>query len=379
VHAELLTNLAEVDGYRAAWDALAVAASRPFCAPSWMLAWFEHVTSDASELRLVLVFDDDDLVGVAPYYLTLGPGGLPVHRFLCCGVSTRIGPLAAPGYEERVAALIGSTLAGSEPRPRMVTFDGIEADSPWPAAMASGWPGRAGAWVHTDNALPAFIVDRGEGTFDDWLAGRPRKFAKEVRRLRRRLAERGGRLRLSSPESLDADLGELMRLHYARWEDRGGSGNLDPAVEVMLRQASRELIAGERARLWVLELEDRVISAELMIAAGDELGSWGGGFDERCSNLAPGVLTLLAAIEDSFARGERRFYLGEGLESYKERLADPVEEVTWRTLFPRDSRYVATRARMLPPHFEYWARRRARPLDPQVRRRIRRVLTLGRG
>jgi CelD/BcsL family acetyltransferase involved in cellulose biosynthesis len=258
----------------------------------------------------------------------------------------------------------------------MITFEGVDGRSPWPDLLSRAWPGRRGAWMHRDNVLPTSLVDRGQDTYEEWLDRRPRRAVKELRRTRRRLEELGGAIRRSTPAQLEEDLAAVCRLHRARWADRGGSANLDAGVEAMLREAVGELLPADRARIWVIEIDGRPISAELMIVAGEEMAAWGGGFEEEWTRLAPGVMALHAAVEHSFSQGGRRFDLGEGGESYKRRMADHDGEVVWSTLFPRSRRYPLTRMRMLPRHFEYWARRRAQRLSPDTRKRIRRALPL---
>ena len=91
--AELVDDPARLQAVRGAWDALAVELGRPYCAPGWMLAWWDHARPPRALLRTVLVRDGDELVAVAPFYADRR-FGRPVHyRLLAADISHRVGPL----------------------------------------------------------------------------------------------------------------------------------------------------------------------------------------------------------------------------------------------------------------------------------------------
>src|SRR5215213_9814211 len=93
----------ELAPYVEAWDELAAAAGRPFCAPAWMLAWWREGRRGDARLRVVLALDDaDELVGVGPFFAQVGRLGLAEYRLLGAGFSHRVGLLARDG-RRRVA------------------------------------------------------------------------------------------------------------------------------------------------------------------------------------------------------------------------------------------------------------------------------------
>src|SRR5207237_381865 len=79
------------------------ASRRPYCAPAWMLAWWRHAAPRRAALRVILVRRGDELLGVAPFFVDRGYGGLARYRFLAAGTSMRVEPLACPGAEGAVA------------------------------------------------------------------------------------------------------------------------------------------------------------------------------------------------------------------------------------------------------------------------------------
>lgn len=349
VRALIVEDLADLERFTARWDELAVASSRPFCSPGWMLAWWRHLAPARSGLQVVMVLLGDELLGVAPLFFQRRFGGLVHLRFLGSGTSYRLEPLARPGWEPTVARMVVEALSTSRHRPHVVSFEGVPADSPWPRHLAEAWVG-AGPWSYRVRSLPAPTLTLHGRTYEDWLASRSGDWRRSIRRRRRQLEEQGGRLRLAaSEEELLRDLSSFAALHYERWKERGGSRALDPRVELMLADAARQL-GDRRFRIWCVDVDGATVSSQILVEAGGEVGYWLGGFDERWSRYAPATLTILASLEDAFARGDRRVDFGGGSQEYKYRLADGEDSLEWVQLVARGPRYPLTRLQLVPGH-----------------------------
>ena len=109
-----------------------------------------------------------------------------------------------------------------------------------------------------------------------------------------------------------------------------------------------ELLDEGGFRLRMLELDGEPISAQLFAAAGGEVIYYNGGWDERHAQFKPAMLGILDAIEDAFARGERRMDLGPGAQPYKLRFADGTDPLAWWVLIPPGRRMPRAFARTLP-------------------------------
>ena len=287
------------------------------------------------------------LVAVAPLYCTTGPLQPVRYRFLGTETCPRVEPVTQPGMEARAAAQIVSALTRARPRPDVVEFDGVPSSSPWPRLIADHWPGRAVATTTQSVAAPAatLAVD-----FEQWLNGKSRNFRKQTRRHRRALVERGASFRVAPADECDKALADFERLHQERFRYRGGSGVLDTQVMKMLRESAASLAASGRFRLHLLEHKQRVIGAELVLAAGGEVTSWLGGFDERWAKVQPSIQGLVAAIEHAVADNDTRFDLGPGTQPYKLRLSDHAEQLIWSRIFMPGPRRPLTRIITVPGH-----------------------------
>jgi len=362
--------------YVEAWDALAAEAGRPFCAPAWMLAWWREGRSGDARLRVVLALDaDGKLVGVGPFFAQVGPLRLAEYRLLGAGFCHRIGPLARAGHERAVAAAIATGLAAASPAPASVVFEGIDASDPWPELVADGWVAARGGRrprLRTDVTMDAPSIEL-DADYEAWMARRERKFRKEARRVARRLEEEGVHSRLTNePAAIEA----LLRLHHARWQERGGSSVGDEAQRVAI-EASRLLDDEQRLAIALLEGPDGPIAAELVLRAGDAVVFWTGGFDPAWAKHAPGTQAMLLALESAAAGGVREADLGGGAHDYKWRMSDGNRPLAWRTLFPLGRRYPLIRLRLAPKHVRFAARGWARRLPEERQRQLRRVLRRG--
>lgn len=374
--ATIVTDEAALSPHEAAWARLAAEAGRPYGHPGWALAWWRHMAPPGALLRVVLVFDGTALVGVAPYFAFRGRAGRSDYRLLCSGTAHRIDPLAPPGMEAAVGAAVARALAGARPRPSLVSFEALDAASPWPDAIARGWPGRLrpGRYRSTEALTPMLDLDAPD--YATWLASKSQNFRQQMNQSRRRIEKLGARLRLvSDPTEAPKVARAFAELHDARWGERGGLLDREQ-VEAMLADAAGSLAGDGTLRLWCVEYEERFIAVQVFVAAGGRLAYWNGGWDESHSNLRPALVSILAAVEDAYARGERQIDFGGGEHPYKLRFTGPetTASVTWSGLFPVNARYPVTRAQMAPAQVEWRARAIVRAMPPERRERLKRLL-----
>jgi len=332
-----------------AWDELAVVQAQPMGSPTWMLSWLRHVAPASASARVVAVRQGERLVALAPFYVDEARRGRVDYRLLGDALP-RSSPLAVPGLEWEVAASITATLAGASPPPDVIALESVSLASPWMMALGDGWPGRLRPPTRQYLVQGSPTVSLREESFDAWLCGKSSNFRGQMRRLRRQFAAAGGTTRMSTPETLDADLSAFMRLHEGRWEGRGESGivALGERLRMMLADVGRAQLESRRFRLWILDLDGQPISAQLFAGAGGELLYVNGGWDERFAKFKPAMLGILRAIEDAFASGDQRIDLAPGEQPYKLRFADSNDPVAWSILMVPGRRLAVTCARSAP-------------------------------
>ena len=328
---ELVDTLAGAEAIADPWDDLAQASGRPYCAPGWLLPWWRHVAPAGSELRIVVVWDGEALVGVAPLY-AMRWRGVWLYALLGTSVSSRVEPLVR---DADVARAFATALAAARPAPAVVQLSGVPAASAWGEQLAAAWPGRA-PFVHRRPDVGAPTVTLGAADVDTWLSGRSSNFRSQMRRFRRRLEEAGAAFRVTErPDELARDLAEFERLHRGRRETRGGTTAFPAGAMEMLTDAGRELLDDRRFRLATIEIDGRPIASHLFLSAGSEVTYWNGGFDDDYGNLRPAYVALVDAVGAAIEGGHERLDLGPGTQDYKARFADGGDELETVTLIPR--------------------------------------------
>jgi CelD/BcsL family acetyltransferase involved in cellulose biosynthesis len=367
VRSLILTSTGALAPWVSQWDRLALTLSRPYCAPGWLVPWWEHMRPERSTLAVVLLYDGSELLAVAPFFRQASRLGGHKLRLLGSGTSHGMDILSLPSAAT-AAPLLVQALVGL--RPALISFESIDARSFWPRHVQQCWPGTRDARLVTTGrrVFPEIALDR----HGRWFEQRERKFRKEIARSRRRLMEVGGRTALAlTTEDRRAALAAFERLHAARWSKRGGTSLLMHETAAMLRDAVARMPA-DRLRMWCTYVGREIIAVDICVAAGDTVSVWNGGFDEAHAKLGPGILTVVAAIEDAEERGEQHIELGGGGAPYKLRLAGaPVEAaITTHVVVPWGRGYPKARLALLPHVLKRDARRVLAQLPPSLRDRV---------
>jgi CelD/BcsL family acetyltransferase involved in cellulose biosynthesis len=252
-------------------------------------------------------------------------------------------PADAPAVAEAVARALP---AG---RGELWRLERVPAGSPWLAAVGGRISVR---W----RAEPPLVVADLTG---DLMDGKQRR---ELERLRRKLAaDHAVEVRASDgPEQARRDLGELLRLHAARW----GAGTFPPAEQAFqLDFAAR---AAERGwlRLHVLEVDGAPAAVLYGWRLGARAFAYSQAFDAAYARYAVGVSLLATAVERAAAEGCTRYDMLRGEERHKQRFRIAAQ--------PLESRLVARRGS--PAALEARARSGARAAWARLPARVRALL-----
>jgi CelD/BcsL family acetyltransferase involved in cellulose biosynthesis len=376
--AELIADTPRLEELAPQWDALACANGRPMQSPAWLLAWLRHLAPPQAAPRVVAVREGQELIGIAPFYVDLAAGGRIDYRMMG-DAYPRSSPLSAPGREKETARAIAETLASTEPRADALALESTPYASPWAKLLRHAWPGLASPITRTYQVQSSPTAALTAEDFESWLAGKSSNFRSQMRRVRRQFEQAGGSARMATLETLDNDLDAFMRLHTSRWEGRGSSSIVARAepMRAQFGDVGATHTESGRFRLWMLDVDGEPISAQLFLEAGGELLYMNGGWDERHARFKPAILGILYAIEDAFARGERRLDLAPGGQPYKLRFADGDDPVAWALVMLPGRRQPLTLARSTPLFLKVATRETAKRVLPEatvehIRRRRKR-------
>ena len=296
--AEFLDDEATLGALEPDWWELwrACPAATPFASPAWLLPWWSAFRP--GRLATIAVRQDRRLVGLAPIWLEDGPLGrrlLPLGIGITDHLDVLLHP-DAPGVGQALVEAVQS-------RPG---WDVWSLEEMAPDAMAFGLP-LPGVEVADHGACPILSLD-GEHI--------PSAKRRKLRMSLNRVARRGGEVAASDDVSSFFD--DLIRLHGARWRERGEAGVLDdPAVRRFHEAALPRLAETGLARLFTFTIEGQVAGAYYGLHHRERAYAYLGGFDPAFAFESPGTVLMGHAIEAARREGARELDLLRGQEPYK--------------------------------------------------------------
>lgn len=282
-----------------------VPSATPFQSPAWLLPWWRVFAPGA--LRVLVVRHGDRLVGLAPFYLDANRRALP----LGIGLSDYLDVLVDPADFAPVAALLAGAIR-----------DGLASGvQQWelcdlaPGAQALRLFPEAAVEDHVADPCPVLTLPESASASSVIPAGRRRHL-----RTARNRAERAGGCTVEQCHggTVTGALGELARLHRARWAERGGNGVLsEPEVQRFHAQALPALDRAGLLRLLVCRIHGDVVGVYYGLRHRERAYAYIGGFDPAQAFFSPGALLIGHAIDQAAREGAREFHFLRGGESYK--------------------------------------------------------------
>lgn len=310
---EVIEDYAGLAALRDHWRALCDACpnATPFQRPEWLLAWIRQF--GPTEPWILAAWAKDRLVGLAPLFI-YSRGSQRVLALLGAGVSDFLDVCVAPGLEREVIAALLDLLTARHDRWDVCELDQIRPTiSPLTRVqLPTGWSTRELARCPCPSlSLPASVdaLDRHV----------PIRHLRRFRQYQRR-AEQLGELRLepATVATCAPLLDAAIRLHQARWHERGEQGAFaDPRTRALHHEAAAAFAARDGLALYALHLDDRIIACIYGFEDEQSIYYYLGGFDLDLASLSPGVLVVGMVIEAAIRRGRRRFEFLRGGEAYK--------------------------------------------------------------
>lgn len=277
------------EGIEQRWRALASRSRtpNPCMEPEFIRAAAQNLP-EVQGLRLFMVEEHGELIGLLPAYPSARRGSVPVVP----GIRTSwdrvlLGqPLMAPGHETSVAEALLAYLSVSRHaywlRLQTLDADGLFARSLIEGARGAHLALQANAWSR------GLAVRRPEPTY---LTGQPHANLKRLHRQRQAFERSVGQPIEVVDRSADAGaVEEFMMLEAAGWKGRDGVSFLArPGHADFLRDVCNGFRVDGRFRLWGLQSGDRTLAMKLDLAAGDSLFCYLIAFDEDYARVSPGL------------------------------------------------------------------------------------------
>jgi CelD/BcsL family acetyltransferase involved in cellulose biosynthesis len=334
VKIHLVTEASRLRDFVDEWETLADATSSPRSGGGFVTAWAEHMMDPDAELRVWIATEGQRVLGVLPFVAEPMPRGRV--RLVTPSTNLMYGtvPIAHPDRAAEVVPALVDEFAREADPVNMATLYLLPEGSPWSAAFRDRLDGAE--WVIA--AAPSYAstaISIANGV-QAWLDERSTEFRRTVRRRARRYEEEGfRRVTHEDPAEIVPRLPRL-REFYLATQQKWAQGEGYRFDDSMLRTLDTAMMCCPRGRvaLSVVERDDLLIGAQLVLRAGSTLSCWITGYDSAWSRFGPGIAALLEAFDAGARSGITLADLGEGDERYKNDLHDGasavrLESVTW--------------------------------------------------
>lgn len=317
------------EGLREEWGRLLrrSTGASVFQSHDWLAAVWGH-GPERPRPAIVAVWDDGQLVGLAPLGLSRTADGFRHLRYLGWGFSDYEDFLALPGRRREALEAIFDRVRRIEGWDRF-HLSRVPTDSPnypYLQELFARWDGRRLTAV----AGVAPRIRLTEAWCQQW---RRSDFLKKSRRQERQLAAEIGPARLVRPAD-EGEAGRLMerltRLVRARYE---GTRLGEAAVAAVYREAAQR--AFRSGSLQLTELRAGEGTAAINFALRHDGCVYGilTSFDEKLRKYSPGRLLLIRLIDEAIAAGAQAFDLCLGEEGYKSHFRPEPREVVAMELY----------------------------------------------
>ncbi len=286
------------------WQDLAAHAAEPnaFYEPWFFAAGLDNLAPSA-DVRLLEVWDREQLIGLLPLAIGTRYGRIPVrhvtnwlhhHSFLGT-------PLVREGREREFWAQALDFLDGSNWAPAFLHLIGLVENGPVHNALRE--QGRACATVLRAHRA---LLESSLAPRDYYEQAVRKKKRKELKRLQNRLAELGTLVtrRLTKPEELDPWCDAFLALEQAQWKGQAGTAlACRPETERFFRQAVAGAYAAGKLEIVRMDVGGRPIAMLVNFLSPPGSFSFKIAFDEDYARFSPGVLLQIENL-DVLARPE---------------------------------------------------------------------------
>lgn len=301
-HIELCSP-ATAAGATAEWQDLAGRAleANIFYEPAALLLAIQNLEPAAS-VQFLMVWSADGgdtrrLVACWPFFRSRGDLGAPLWRGWLHPHAASGAPLVDAGEAADVIAAILAFVARAAGAPVGLVLPKLPIEGAFNRVLTAVLA--ASALVSTPLApYNRAIIRFDAGTTDK--NGPNAKKLKELRRQKRRLAERGVLTSTvaSVPREAGAAAEQFLALEANGWKGRRGTAlSLDPGTAAFVRALSASLAGTGQIATHTLAVDDKPVAIGIVLKTGQQAYFWKIAFDEAFAAYSPGVLLTLELTE----------------------------------------------------------------------------------
>ncbi|NMC47570.1 MAG: GNAT family N-acetyltransferase [Chloroflexi bacterium] len=309
------------DELQADWDALLqVSASNvPFLRFGFLKSWWQNLGGgewEQGELHIILGYDEEHLLGIAPFFITSQKGKKLLTLLGSVEISDYLDLIAAPAdYPGFLNAVLNFLQQEDSLTWDTLRFSNIPQNSPLLSLFPQiALPPSYSRTLTKTQPAPMLALP---GTWESYLENLDKKQRHEIRRKLRRLEQEAPDAQFyfvedaSELQSLALQFLDLMRYDEAK------RSFLTPAMQQQMIELMQWAFTENILRLCFLDIHGSHAAAYFCFDDGETISIYNSGFDPALQYFSPGWVLLSDLIQWSIENSRARLDFMRGNEAYK--------------------------------------------------------------
>lgn len=320
----LETTWTKIESISSEWEQIAAQSEERnfFSSWQWSHCWWTVYGVNRRPYVLTVRGDNDEMVGIAPFYLTTRPTASPIGLRTLCLIgnnddSGTLDILASPGSKQLAWRAILDFLETSSAWD-ILELNNLDSGSETIRILSEELASRALTW--TTFQAPAFRISLPEN-WDVFLARLSPKLRRTLHREERKLNDRFSVAfrKCSTEAEIGGYLDRLSELHSRRWAARDIPGAFNEQRRDFYRRICENALRKGWLDFWELTVSGRVIASEFGFAYNHCRYALQSGFDPDFGQFAVGRILEAFLIKAAIERGDHTYDLMFGSQPYKVR------------------------------------------------------------
>lgn len=299
-------------------------ANTPFLTWEWGFSWWQAVKDDKHQLQILLLYDDHQLVGIAPLVIRQAVmyGFLRLRKVEVIGSELANGEyldfITKPGAEEIVSKAVAEYLA--------------QHDSDWDVLELLPWPEESTSLQYFSTACKRFgltpysylrtvcLVINLPGDWESYRKSLSKSLRKNTEYQKQRLEKEHNAVfgKWENTEEVARDLPDFFKMHQKKWQAHGEPGSFaDARKQRFYQEISNRFLAKKWLSVYYLRAKGRTVSYSFGIEYDQRYFDLQGAFDLEWQKYSVGKVLLYHALEKCVKVGLCKYDLLRGEEKYK--------------------------------------------------------------
>jgi CelD/BcsL family acetyltransferase involved in cellulose biosynthesis len=319
-------------------------ANTVFLTWEWLYSWWEHFSANR-KLSIMLVYDEDKLVGIAPFYYesTRIRGLIPMKSLQWLGAgdvgSDYLNLICETGYEEQVCDLICRELSGNIKSWDLLRLTDLPDRSPAFLRFQELTAGDTNLEYQIGREYICPYIELENHSTESYLESLSSNMRYNLRRRSRQVFQQLGAemRRCERLEEIGSFLDAIFELHARRWKARGGSdGFSGTEIRAFHQTAAERLFARGWLRLYMLEIDNLPVAGIYGIEYANTFSFYQSGFDPACDRYSVGMVLMFETIKEAINRKMVLYDFLHGTEEYKFKWTQTVRRTQSLMIYPRN-------------------------------------------